>query len=226
MVQGQMPRASLVSSAISSELSKSWLCGKGYLHANKLYSFSCINCACLRGALAFCSEREKPQSHSLAYTSSHCNRRILNIPNCCGGTRKYTEFYHSIPACHRSPQLFENKARQHPPPNLWMCSTYIIPQNNLWWKLHFHMSATKTWAIELHTQGKSARNNSKVAFHGEMLSMSLAWVALIRDSASGIDLREGSWRMDAPFQRNNINKNTPTLHSPAQLQNYLRAQML
>lgn len=89
---------------------------------------------------------------------------------------------------------------------------YIIPQNNLGWKLHFHMSAAKTWATELHTQGKSAKNNSRVAFHGETLSINLPWVALIRDSASGIDLRERSWRMDTLFQRNNINKNTPVTH--------------
>lgn len=107
-----MPRASSGSSVITSALSKPWLCGKSYLHANKLYSFSFINCACLRGALAFCSEREKPQSHSPAYTSAHRNRKILSILSCCGGTRKLTEFYHSIPAGHRSPQLSENEARQ------------------------------------------------------------------------------------------------------------------
>lgn len=45
-----------------------------------------------------------------------------------------------------------------------------------------------------------------------LLSMNLPWVALIRDSASGIDLRESSWRMDTLFQRNNINKNTPVTH--------------
>lgn len=163
MVVGQMPSANLVSSSITHALSKSWLYGKGYLHAKKLYSFQFINCACLR---KLWPSAVNMKNHNR--TALHIHHQTIKRKMIFWTPVKVEEnFYHSIPAGHRSPRLFKNKAKQFPPPIHW-CAAHTSSH-----KITYDESCNSTclqqkYETQDYTQGKGAKNNSSAAFHWEM----------------------------------------------------------